>query len=382
MGCAGRRGSVPDMADSTADGASGGSPAARRDRLRATARDAGLDAVLVTRLVNVRYLTGFTGSNGALLVGADGADLLCTDGRYRTQSARQAPDLEVVIERASAEALAGRVGTARVRRLGYESHDVTVDLHAALAELADGAELVSVDRAVERLRAVKDEAEIALLREACAIADRALAELVAAGGIRAGRGEREVGRDLDGRMLALGANDRSFETIVAAGPNSAVPHHRPTDRVLAAGDLVKLDFGAEYGGYHSDMTRTLVLGRPAAWQREVYELVATAQRAGREALAPGADVVAVDRAARSVIEEAGHGEDFGHGLGHGVGLEIHEAPTLGPAGAGRLADRMPVTVEPGVYLPGRGGVRIEDTLVVRPGGPELLTTTTKDLVVL
>jgi Xaa-Pro dipeptidase len=183
-------------------------------------------------------------------------------------------------------------------------------------------------------------------------------------------------------MLDLGAEAPSFETIVAAGPNSAIPHHRPTDRELVAGDFVKLDFGAAYRGYHSDMTRTLVLGEPAGWQRELYDLVAAAQAAGRAALAPGADVVEVDRAARAVIETAGHGPDFGHGLGHGVGLEIHEAPTVSPLGTGRLAARMPVTVEPGVYLEGRGGVRIEDTLVVRPGGPELLTTTTKDLVVL
>jgi len=355
---------------------------ARRDRLRETVRAAGLDAALVTRLVNVRYLTGFTGSNGALLVGAGGADVLCTDGRYRTQAGQQAPDLPVVVERASAAALAARAGKDGVRRLGYESHDVTVDLYATLADRAEGAELVSLGQRVEGMRAVKDEDEIELLRQACAVADRALADLLAAGGVRAGRTEREVGRDLDGRMLELGAEAPSFDTIVAAGPESAIPHHRPTDRVLATGDLVKLDFGATCRGYHSDMTRTLVLGEPAGWQREVYDLVAAAQRAGREALAAGADVVAVDRAARAVIEAAGHGDDFGHGLGHGVGLEIHEAPAVSPLGAGTLADRMAVTVEPGVYLEGRGGVRIEDTLVVRPGGPDLLTTTTKDLVVL
>lgn len=359
-----------------------GGPAARRGRLRALIRADGLDAALISNLVNVRYLTGFTGSNGALLVGADGADVLCTDGRYQAQSAAQAPDLERVIERASAAALADRAGTDGIRRLGYESHAVTVDLYATLAERAGGAELVSLAQAVERLRTAKDDAEIELLRQACAIADRALADLLAAGGLRPGRTERAVGRDLDTRMLDLGADAPSFETIVATGPHSAIPHHRPDDRELAAGDFVKLDFGAAYRGYHSDMTRTLVLGEPAGWQREVYELVAAAQAAGREALAPGADVVAVDRASRAVIEDAGYGAEFLHGLGHGVGLEIHEAPTLSPLGAGRLADRMPVTVEPGVYLEGRGGVRIEDTLVVRPDGPELLTTTTKDLVVL
>ena len=363
-------------------------PAARRNLLRDRARAAGRDAVLVTRLVNVRYLTGFTGSNGALLVPADptdpsAPDVLCTDGRYLTQAGRQAPGVELLVNRVSAPALAARAGADGRRRLGYESHDVTVDLHAALAEQAAGAELVSIGQAVEALRAVKDDDEVALLREACAIADRALAELIEAGGIRAGRTEREVGRDLDARMLELGADARSFETIVAAGPDSAVPHHRPVDRVLERGDLVKLDFGATRGGYHSDMTRTLVLGEPAAWQREVYDLVRAAQRAGREALVPGADVREVDATARAVVVAGGHGEAFLHGLGHGVGLEVHEAPALSPLGVGTLADRMAVTVEPGVYLPGRGGVRIEDTLVVRDGAePDLLTLTTKDLLVL
>jgi Xaa-Pro aminopeptidase len=358
--------------------------AVRRDRLRAAARTAGLDAVLVTRLVNVRYLTGFTGSNGALLVPADAdrPDVLCTDGRYTVQAGDQAPDVELLIERDSAVALAARAAKDAYRALGIETHDVTVDQRASLAEAA-GTEPVSVHRAVEKLRAVKDDTEVALLREACAIADRALADLLAAGGLRPGRTERAVGRELDARMLDHGADAPSFETIVATGPDSAIPHHRPAERELAAGDLVKLDFGAEYGGYHSDMTRTFVLGKPADWQREIYELVHTAQAAGRAALAIGAEVRAVDAAARDVIAAAGRAEQFAHGLGHGVGLEIHEAPALSPLGAGTLADRMAVTVEPGVYLAGRGGVRIEDTLVVREGAePELLTLSSKDLTVL
>jgi len=358
------------------------SGAERRERLRERVRGAGLDAVLVTRLVNVRYLTGFTGSNGALLVAADGADVLCTDGRYTLQAGDQTPDVELLVERSSATALAGRAADDGHRRLGFESHDVTVDLHQALAGRT-GGELVSIRRAVEDLRAIKDDGEVDLLREACAIADRALADLITEGGLRPGRTEREVGRDLDARMLGHGADAPSFETIVASGPNSAIPHHRPEDRRLERGDFVKLDFGAEYGGYHSDMTRTLVLGPPADWQREVYELVHTAQAAGRAALTIGADVKAIDAAARDVIAAAGRAGEFGHGLGHGVGLEIHEAPALSPLGAGTLADRMAVTVEPGVYLPGRGGVRIEDTLVVRDGAePELLTLTSKDLTVL
>lgn len=354
----------------------------RRDILRAHLREQGSDAALISNLVNVRYLTGFTGSNAALLVLADGSDVFCTDGRYITQSAAEVPDLERVIERNSQVALAERAAKAGLRRVSYESHQVTVDGREKLAQTLGSAELVSLAMAVERQRMVKDEDEIALLREACAIADRALADLIAAGGLRAGRTEKAVGRDLDGRMLDHGAEAPSFETIVASGPNSAIPHHQPTDRELRAGDFVKLDFGATYGGYHSDMTRTLVLREPAGWQRDLYDLVADAQRRGREALAPGVDAVAVDRAARDPIVAAGYGDQFSHGLGHGVGLQIHEAPTLSQQGTGTLADLVPVTVEPGVYLEGRGGVRIEDTLVVRSAGPELLTQTTKDLVVL
>ncbi len=353
--------------------------AARRDRLRALLRDRELDAALVTRLVNVRYLTGFTGSNGGLLLTHDAA-VFATDGRYITQSAQQAPDVERVIAGSVLVALAKRAAESGVRRCGFESHDVTVEAHGILAKGAAGVELVPLGRATEALRAVKDEAEIALLREACAVADRAFAALLPS--LRPGRTEREVAIELEALMLAQGGDGPSFETIVASGPNSAVPHHRPTERELGAGELVKFDFGALYRGYHSDMTRTVILGPAADWQREIYGLVSRSQAAGRDALSVGAVCGDVDKAARDVIEDAGHGEAYTHSLGHGVGLEIHEAPTLRTGASDTLADRMPVTVEPGIYLAGRGGVRIEDTLVVRPDGPELLTTTTKDLLVL
>jgi Xaa-Pro aminopeptidase len=356
--------------------------ASRRAALRELLSGAGVDALLVTDLVNIRYLTGFTGSNAALLVHAQGdtASRFCTDGRYRTQSAQEVPDLETVIDRASALALAGSVRSLGVERLGFESDAVTVDAHSALAAAADGVGLHRAPGLVQELRLVKDETEIAALRAACAAADAALADLLAAGGLAPGRTEREVALDLEVRMRRHGAAGPSFETIVAAGANSAVPHHRPTEATLAPGDFVKMDFGALVDGYHSDMTRTVVLGPVAGWQRELYGLVAAAQAAGRAALVPGTKVSDVDAAARGVVRAAGRGKEFVHGLGHGVGLQIHEAPALAKAGSGALVAGMAVTVEPGVYLEGRGGVRIEDTLVVRDGEPELLTCTTKELV--
>ena len=192
--------------------------------------------------------------------------------------------------------------------------------------------------------------------------------------------ERQLAAELDRRMTELGAERPAFDTIVASGPNGAIPHHAPGARRFEAGDMITIDCGARYGGYHADMTRTVVLGPPAGWQREIYDLVATAQQAGIDAAVPGAAAADVDAVSRDMIKAAGHGEHFGHGLGHGVGLEIHEAPQLGVGKPGTLGDRVPITVEPGVYLPGMGGVRIEDTLVVRSGaGPaafhELLTTT-------
>ena len=360
-----------------------GTHAARRDRLRAQLTAADTDAALVTNLVNVRYLTGFTGSNAALLITGERA-LLATDGRYVAQVAAQAPDVEPVIERACALALTGRADKLGVRRLGFESHHVTVDLHQQMTRESGPAVLAPLGQLVEQLRAVKDEEEISCLREAAAIGDSALAEILE--GLVMGRTERHVARELERRMIDKGAEAVAFPTIVASGPNSAVPHHRPTDRRISFGDLLKIDFGARVAGYHADMTRTFVVGtEPAAWQIELYDLVFAAQRAGREALAPDVEIHEVDRAALSVIEAAGHGQHFQHGLGHGVGLEIHEAPLIASATTGRLRALTPVTIEPGVYLDGVGGIRIEDTLVVRDaadGGPELLTLTTKELLVL
>ncbi|MFI6731825.1 M24 family metallopeptidase [Nonomuraea sp. NPDC050451] len=339
---------------------------ARRARLAELLPAREVPALLVTSPVNVRYLTGLVSSNAAVLVRADGTALLATDNRYiEVARTLDVPSVEAYdVESALAEP-----------GIGIEAAWMSV---ATYRRLGEG--LVPLEPVVELLRAVKDDGELELLRTACEITDQAFADI--SGKIVPGITERDLARLLDNRMTELGADKPAFDTIVAAGENGAIPHHAPSGRELRAGDLVTIDFGARYQGYHADMTRTVCLGPPTDWQREIYDLVAEAQRAGRHALAPGAGAREVDAAARTVIEDAGYGSRFRHGLGHGVGLEIHEEPFLGPSRTGRLEDRVPITVEPGVYLPGRGGVRIEDTLVTREGGPELFTKTTKELLVL
>jgi Xaa-Pro aminopeptidase len=359
--------------------------AARRDRLQGVLEDLGADAALITSLVNVRYLTGLASSNAAFLLPADGPGVLATDARYGLAAARDCPDVELIVTRAVEQDLADRAAARGLGRLAFETHEMTVERHAALVAGTPAVSFIPLGRAVEELRVVKDEAEIALLARACAITSAAFDEVVPR--IRPGLTERELALALERAMGDREAEAPAFATIVASGPNGAIPHHVPASRELSPGDLVTVDFGARYGGYHADMTRTFALGAPAAWQRDVYALVAAAQQAGVAAATAGADVAAVDDAARGLIEAAGHGEHFTHGLGHGVGLEIHEAPIMGHGRTGRLRDRVPITVEPGIYLPGLGGVRIEDTLVVRADAEtavprELLTTTTRELLVL
>ncbi|MQA01523.1 MAG: M24 family metallopeptidase [Streptosporangiales bacterium] len=369
-------------------GGSGANHAVRRDRLRVLLAQRDVEAAIVTRLVNVRYLSGFSGSNGALVVRENGADLLVTDGRYADQAVTEAPDLELYVDYPARTGVrlpvavhaAKQLVASGERRVAFEDHDVTVAAHRAMVDGAAELGLGSLQRGVEQLRMVKDEVEIAALRRACTISDQALTDLLP--GIREGITERDLARKLDAKMREHGADAPGFPTIVASGPNSAIPHHQPTDRLLQTGDFVKIDFGARYAGYHADETRTFVVGVAAGWQKEIYELVVAAQHAAKQALVPGVAAKDVDAASRAVITDAGFGDRFTHGLGHGVGLEIHEDPFMGYSSTATLASRVPVTVEPGVYLPGRGGVRVEDTVLVDAEGTESLTRTDRELTVL
>jgi Xaa-Pro aminopeptidase len=358
--------------------------ATRSQRLARRLDELELDALLVDALVDVRYLTGFSGSHGLALVVADasrerlGADRFLTDFRYETQSAEQVPEAfeRTIVSGDLVEALAQAIGPAG-GRLGFDEAATSVKTHARLGELlGDGWALVGASGAVARLRAVKDEQEITRIRAASELADAALTEVLEGG--LAGRGEREVAIELELRMRRLGAVGPSFPSIVASGAHGALPHAEPRETEIARDVLVTIDWGALHEGYCCDCTRTYATGEGiSALAREVYELVLSAQRAGLEAVQAGPSGREVDAVAR-----AGYGERFGHGLGHGVGLEIHEGPRLSrTAGEEPLRAANVVTVEPGVYLPGRLGVRIEDLVVVRDGGQELLTGLPKELTV-
>jgi Xaa-Pro aminopeptidase len=350
---------------------------ARRHALRALLAHADLSALLVTKRVNVRYLTGFSGSYGALLLLHD-RTLFFTDRRYERQAAVEVPGAEMVL--APGDLIGGVASVLRAAGdgLGFEPAGLTWGDGQRLRAAVPGSAVVPAPPLVEDLREVKDDREIASMREAARLGSEALAELLQ--GLKAGVTEREVAVALELTMRRLGGDGLAFDTIVAFGEQAAEPHHRPGDRPLAAGDWIKLDFGARVDGYCADVTRTAVLGRASQRQRDLYELVRGAQAAGLDCLEAGVPAGEVDRACRQPITDAGLGDSFPHPTGHGIGLEIHEAPRLRAGARDRIAAGTPVTVEPGVYLPGFGGVRIEDLAVARPGGHELLTTTPKELL--
>lgn len=352
---------------------------ARPERLLAELAGEGLDALLVSGLVNVRYLTGYSGSNGLAVIGPQVRTFL-TDFRYVEQAAAEV-DPSFDRRRVPQDLLEG-VNEALPPgdiRLGYDSAHLSVAAHQRLRELLDRrVELVAAPGLVERLRAVKEPGEVARIRAATQLADEALAALLRQRLV--GRSERELALALEWEMRRRGAERVSFEPIVAAGAHGALPHARPRERAIAAGELVVIDWGAQLDGYCSDCTRTVAAGGADQRARDIYALVARAQQAGLDALLAGASAQQVDRAARAVIEQAGYGEHFGHGLGHGVGLEIHEAPRLAKTSKDTLAAGNVVTVEPGVYLPGLLGVRIEELAVIGDNGAQILTSLPRELL--
>lgn len=353
----------------------------RLGRLRSRLAAADVDAAVISEPANVRWLTGFTGSNGTVVVLGSGAALLVTDSRYSEQAPAQlaeagcSDEVEVVVARRAAHTAAERLGA--VARLGLEDSVAWAE-QIRWSEAVD-ASTVPLTEAVEGLRAVKDPAELARMQAAARIADEALA--AAQPMLRPGVTETEIQQTLDDAIRAAGASGPAYDTIVASGPNSALPHARPTDRELQAGDLVVVDVGAEVDGYRSDMTRSFVLGDPDEQVEAMLEVVGRSQSAGVEAVRPGVEASEIDGACRSVIDEAGMGEAFVHGSGHGVGLDIHELPRVVSGSTAVLEPGNVLTVEPGVYFPGVGGARVEDLLVVTDDGCRQLTLYPKTPVV-
>lgn len=352
----------------------------RVDRLRAAMADQALDGFVVSDLSSLRWLTGFTGSNAAAVVTADSFTLV-TDGRYATQAPAQLADAgcaaTVVLDRWLVTGAVAALGASR--RVGLEADVVTwATLQRWEAERAESVELVPTTRVVTELRAVKDDAELARIAKAAQIVDGVLAGVAEM--LVPGVSERAVSQALDDGIRASGASGPGYDTIVGSGPNAALPHARPTDRLMEQGDLVVIDVGGLVDGYRSDMTRTFVIGGPDAADDtavEIHRLVTEAQAAGVATVRPGIEAREVDEACRSIIRDAGHGDHFGHGTGHGVGLDIHELPSVHATDTAILQPGHVLTVEPGVYLPGVGGVRVEDLVVVTETGCRPLTTSPK-----
>jgi Xaa-Pro aminopeptidase len=363
-----------------------GVPRGRADRLEAAASEAGLDALIVGDLVHpgdsgreamadVSWLTGYRGTSGLSLVGP-GARFFLTDFRYLEAASKVVPEGFDVVD-ATADMVGTLAGLLADRgKVGVDESKASVEVHRKLTEkLPGGAELVAAEGLLEGLRRVKDESEIEKIAAAAALTDEVYAWLEERG--LAGRTEREVALGAETRMRELGAEDPSFASIVAGGPNGSLIHADPGERRIERGEYVVIDMGAIVDGYCSDCTRTLVDGEPDPAQREVYEIVLAAQVAGLDAVRAGASGRDVDARAREVIEEAGYGDRFGHGLGHGVGIEVHEAPRLSKRSDDELMAGDVVTVEPGIYVPGEFGIRIEDLVVVTEDGLRNLSTRPK-----
>jgi Xaa-Pro aminopeptidase len=349
----------------------------RLTKLREALTTEGLDAILITQPENRRYLSGFTGSAGVLLISQEQA-VLATDFRYYEQVDKQAPNFRLAkITDKFKTLLPELVHEVGAKRVGFESAHLTVDQYKEWEEVAEDFKLVPAKELVEGIRAVKDENELSKIKNAIALADQAIAHIV--GFIEPGMTEKEVAWELEVFMRTHGAEKLAFDLIVGSGPNGAMPHATVSERVIQAGEPIVMDLGARIDGYNSDLTRTVCAGRPDDKFKEIYDIVLEAQLTAEQSIRPGMTGKQADSIARKVIEEAGHGEHYGHGLGHGVGLAVHEKPGVGRLSEDVLEPGMVFTVEPGIYLPGWGGVRIEDIVVMREDGVEVLTHASKEL---
>jgi len=339
--------------------------------------DGHINAFLVTNLSNIRYLCGFSGSSGNLLL-EQGKAILFTDFRYQEQSTQEVGNAaEIVVYKASAgEAVLEYLKKSVAKKLGVES-SMQLEIYENYKKNFQG-EIITHKGIVEKVRQVKDDSEIKCLKKAFEIGDKVFSKILKA--IKPGKKEKDLAAKMEYLFRTQGAEKASFDTIIAAGDRSACPHAHPTDRKVAVGEMLKIDFGVVWNGYHSDMTRTVFIGKAGDKFKKIYDIVLTAQQKAVAAIKPGIPCIDIDKIARDHITAEGFGENFGHGLGHSLGLDIHESPSFSPKSGDVLKEGMVLTVEPGIYIPGWGGVRIEDVYVVGAGGPELLTNTSNSLL--
>ncbi|MFB6362681.1 M24 family metallopeptidase [Paenibacillus elgii] len=352
----------------------------RIGRLRSLLEQKGLPALLITNATNRKYMTGFTGSAGYVLITADRAVLL-TDFRYVTQASEQAAGYEIVEHGPKVvESINDLLRKWGISKLGFEQTDLSYGTYSSYAEALGGIEFVPTGGLVESLRMIKDDGEIAIMQQAADLADRAFVHVL--GLLKSGVKELDISLEIEMFVRKHGAASTSFETIVASGERSALPHGKASDKIIGTGEFVTLDFGAYYKSYCSDITRTVIVGTPTDKHRDIYKIVLEAQMEALERIKPGMTGTEADAVARDIIKRYGYGDHFGHGTGHGLGMEVHEAPRLSVQGDVVLTPGMVVTVEPGIYLPGFGGVRIEDDIVITETGNRRLTQSSKDLIVI
>ncbi|MDQ0058308.1 M24 family metallopeptidase [Paenibacillus harenae] len=352
----------------------------RVDRLRKLLEESGYEAILIGSDVNRRYISGFTGSSGMVLITQDERYLL-TDFRYRTQAPEQAVDFKIVEHGANPiDDVRELLAQHGIKQLAFEQDHVVYSQYSAWTEALPGITLQPSGALVEKLRMIKDDAELKVMQEAADLADKTFSYILNI--IKPGMRESDIALEMEVFMRSHGATSSSFDTIVASGERSALPHGVASDRLVGQDEFVKLDFGAYYQGYCSDLTRTVVVGTPTEKHREIYSIVLEAQLHALECIKPGISGREADALARDVIAKYGYGDLFGHGTGHGLGMEIHESPRLSKLSETILTPGMTVTVEPGIYIPGFGGVRIEDDIVITETGIKILTSSPKELIIL